>query len=158
MKTTEAIQRLRQVIRRQHKALSTESCYVHWLSRYIRAVRQMPKTFSSNQKLEHFLTQLASRRDIAASTQNQALNAILYFYNELLGLPVHKVDAMRAKRPAQMRHAPTTSETQALIERLAVDYVDSYRTRFAFPFMSLDYPRRIIPPATALSFATRSGH
>ena len=49
------------------------------------------------------------------------------------------------------------SENQSLLERLAVDYVDSYRTRFAFPFMSLDYPHSLIPPATALSFATRSG-
>jgi hypothetical protein len=41
MNTIQAVHRLRQVIRRQHKALSTESCYVYWLSEYIRAVAEM---------------------------------------------------------------------------------------------------------------------
>ena len=118
MDPIQAIQRLRQVIRRQHKALSTESCYVHWLTRYIRAVRQMPETLSSHQKLERFLIQLARCRDIASSTQNLALNAILYFYKEVLDQPVLRVDALRAKRPAQMRHAPTISETQALLHTI----------------------------------------
>ncbi len=79
-----AIQRLRQVIRRQHKALSTESSYVYWLRQYILAVCQMPETFSSEQKLERFLTNLAVRRNISASSQNQAFNAILFFYKEVL--------------------------------------------------------------------------
>ena len=106
MNPSKAIDRMREVIRRQHKTLSTETCYVHWLTRYIRAVRQMPETLSSHQKLERFLIQLARCRDIASSTQNLALNAILYFYNEVLGQPVHKVVALRAKRLAEMRPAP----------------------------------------------------
>ena len=71
---------MRQVIRRQHKALSTEDCYTFWLRRYMAALRQMPANLPSEKKLERFLTDLALRRDVAASTQNQALPAILYFY------------------------------------------------------------------------------
>ena len=52
MNTTQAILRLRQVIRRQHKALATEENYVFWLRRYMVSVRQMPGTLSSEKKLE----------------------------------------------------------------------------------------------------------
>jgi len=65
---------MREVIRRQHKALSTEDSYVFWLRRYMTALREMPQDLSSEKKLEQFLTDLARYRDVSASTQNQALN------------------------------------------------------------------------------------
>ena len=68
MNTALALQRLRQVLRRQHKALFTESNYIHWLRHYILALRQMPETLSSEQKLERFLTHLACRRNVSASS------------------------------------------------------------------------------------------
>src|ERR1019366_10801843 len=112
MNTSQAICRMREVIRRQPKALFTEECYVFWLRRYLTALREMPEGLSSEKKLETFLTDLARRRDVSASTQNQALNAILYFYREVLGQTIGNVNALRAQRPVQMRHAPTVAETQ----------------------------------------------
>lgn len=111
MTNPQAIDRLRQVLRRQHKALSTEDCYLFWLRRYIFAVRSMPKELSSEKKLEQFLTGLALRDNVSASTQNQAFNAVLFFYREVLGQPLGNVNALRAKRPAHERHAPTVAET-----------------------------------------------
>jgi len=110
-----AINRLREVIRRQHKALATESAYVYWLRRYIASIRNLPPHLSSTEKLERFLTRLAYNHDVSASTQNQALNAILFFYQDVLHQPIEDVDALRAKRPVQVRHAPTVGETQALL-------------------------------------------
>ena len=75
----------------------------------------MPKDLSSEKKIERFLSHLACHRDVAASTQNQALNAILFFYRQVLGQPIENVNALRANRPVQMRHAPTVKETQALL-------------------------------------------
>ena len=116
MNLTIAIERLRSVVRRQHKALATESAYIYWLRRYITALRGMPTSLSSEQRLEHFLTGLARNRDAAASTQNQAFNAILFFYKEVLRQPLQGVDAFRARRPAHLRHAPTVPETLALLQ------------------------------------------
>jgi hypothetical protein len=48
---------------------------------------------------------------VAASTQNQALNAIAFSYKDVLGNPLHDVDALRATRPVHLRHAPAISET-----------------------------------------------
>ncbi len=107
---------MREVIRRQHKALATEESYTFWLRRYMRALPEMPRDLSSEKKLEKFLTDMARQRDVSASTQNQAFNAILFFYREVLGQSIGNVDALRAKRPVQERHAPTVSETQLLLQ------------------------------------------
>lgn len=56
MKQAHAIERLRQVVRRQHKALATEDAYVLWLRRYIKAIAKMPPELASEKKLEIFLT------------------------------------------------------------------------------------------------------
>lgn len=118
MNMTHSIQRLREVIRRQHKALSTETSYAYWLRRYIAAVTRMAPTLSSRQKLEQFLTDLACKNDVSASSQNQAFNAILYFYKEVLAQPIQGVEALRAKRPAHLRHAPTIPEIQRLLQTI----------------------------------------
>jgi integron integrase len=118
MNTSQAICRMREVIRRQHKALSTEQTYIGWLRRYITALHQMPESLSSEKKLEQFLTDLARHRDVSASTQNQALNAILFFYKAVLGQPIGDINALRAKRPVHERHAPTVSETQSLLQTI----------------------------------------
>ena len=74
------------MIRRQHKALATEDTYVRWLRHYLAALSQMPHALSSEQKVERFLTELALKRDVAASTQNQAFNAIAFFYKDVLAI------------------------------------------------------------------------
>ncbi|MCL4181168.1 MAG: tyrosine-type recombinase/integrase [Verrucomicrobia bacterium] len=65
-------------------------------------------------------------RDISVSRQNQAFNAILFFYKEVLGQPLQGVDAFRAHRPAHIRHAPSIAETQALLS--AIRNVGGYPT------------------------------
>jgi hypothetical protein len=100
MNLTIAVECLRDVLRRQHLALATESNYVHWLRQYMTALNSMPAALSSEQKLEHFLTGLARHRDLSADSQNQAFNAVLYFYKEVLRQPLQGVDAMRVKRLA----------------------------------------------------------
>ena len=60
MNTVQAILRLSQVIRRQHKAFAAEESYAFWLRRYMAAIDQMPDTLASNKKLEQFLTGMVS--------------------------------------------------------------------------------------------------
>jgi integrase len=118
MNLTIAIERLRDVLRRQHLAIAIESTYVYWLRQYMNVLNSMPPALSSEQKLELFLTNLARHRDLSANSQNQALNAVLYFYKEVLRQTLQGVDALRAKRPARLRHAPTVAETQALLQSI----------------------------------------
>jgi len=73
MNTIQAILRMRQVIRRQHKALSTEENYVFWLRRHMAAVHQMSGTLSSEKKLEQFLTDLACRHHAIITSYNSTI-------------------------------------------------------------------------------------
>ena len=79
MNSYAAVCRLREVMRRQHMAFRTESMYVYWLKRYCNAVQRMPPDLTSEKKVERFLTDLATINNVAASTQNQAFNAVLFF-------------------------------------------------------------------------------
>jgi integrase-like protein len=77
MNTDQAVRRLTEVLRRKHLALATERSYCAWLRRYCDYLKTIPFHFPSQQKLERFLTALA-KKDVAASTQNQAFNAIIH--------------------------------------------------------------------------------
>jgi integron integrase len=118
MKCEQALERLRVVIRRQHKALATEESYVFWVRRYIHSLRTLSPGLTSEKKFELFLTSLALRHNVAASTQNQAFNAVLYFYKEVLGQPLSNVDSLRAKRPVHERHAPSVADTCQLLQTI----------------------------------------
>ena len=59
----------------------------------------MPSELPSEKKLERFLTDLARCHDVSASSQNQALNAILFFYREVQRQTIGNINSLRAKRP-----------------------------------------------------------
>jgi len=67
----------------------------------------------SELKLERFPTALAQNH-VPASTQNQAFNAILFFYKEALGVQLKNIQALRARRPSQLRRAPDREDTLLL--------------------------------------------
>jgi len=72
-------------IRVKHYSLRTEDAYVHWIKRFIFFHdKRHPKDMSAPE-VEAFLSHLATQRNVAASTQSQALSAILFLYREVLG-------------------------------------------------------------------------
>jgi hypothetical protein len=74
MNAQEAIQRMREVLRLKHLALSTEESYCGWVLRYAEHLRSLPAGLPCERKIESFLTKLA-KQNVSASTQNQAFNA-----------------------------------------------------------------------------------
>lgn len=110
-----AIQRLIDTARRKHFSLSTEQSYAGWLRRYCSYIERLPAGWLSERKLESFLSRLA-RNDVSASTQNQAFNALLFFYQECLGQKLSGIDSLRAKRAAFVRRAPSADEVRALLK------------------------------------------
>jgi len=115
MKLEMAMQQMRDIIRRKHLSISTESNYLQWLARFSRFMVEHGKAPSlPEQKMEAFLTQLA-RQGVSASTQNQAFCALLFFYREVLNVELGKVDSLRAQKPAHLRFAPEAGEVRKLI-------------------------------------------
>ena len=115
MNPNSAIDLLRNTLRRKHYSLSTEESYAGWLLRFMRYLAELPGGLSSERKLEAFLSALA-RDEVSASTQNQAFNAILFFYRDCLGQQLQGINALRAKRAATVRRAPAVDEVRRLLE------------------------------------------
>lgn len=109
-----AIEKLRDAMRRRHLAWSTEQSYVAWLRRYCAWLRSCDPSLDSTAKVSAFLTALA-HTDCSASTQNQALQALLMLYREVVGTDLGRVNALRAKRPQHVRYAPTRDEVRAIL-------------------------------------------
>lgn len=114
MNEKSADQLLRNTVRRKHYSLSTEQTYADWLSRFMRYLVKLPHGLSSEKKIEAFLTTLA-RDEVSASTQNQAFNALLFFYRECLGQKLEGINALRAKREASIRRAAAPEEVKKLL-------------------------------------------
>ena len=94
---------VRDRLRLKHYSLRTEWAYVSWIKRYIvfhgkRHPREMGKG-----EVEAFLSSLAVSRNVSASTQNQAMAALLFLYREVLGIELPWLDeVVRAKRPPRL--------------------------------------------------------
>lgn len=102
-----ATEEVRSVIRLKHYASATEDSYCHWTRRYsawlIEHRRDLPET--SERKMERFLTHLAEA-GVSASTQNGAFHALKFLYEDVKKVPLGDIDALRAKKPKFLRHAP----------------------------------------------------
>ena len=114
---TQILNRTTEIIRRKHMALATERAYCGWIKRYYHYCLKLPRELPAEEKMEAFLTFLAKVHDVSASTQNGAFHAIRFLYVEVIAheLDVSKVNALRATRPAQIRHAPSVEDTLALL-------------------------------------------
>lgn len=105
--------------RTKHYSIRTERAYVGWARRFILANgRRHPRELGLVE-VEAFLSALAVRDDVAASTQNQALSALLFLYKEVLGLEMPWVGSVtRAKRPKRLPVVLTPVEVRALLALL----------------------------------------
>lgn len=96
------LDRVRQATRVRHFSLATERCYVQWVERFIRFHGIKHPDTMGEPEVEAFLTDLAVNRRVAASTQNQALGALLFLYQHVLGRDIGRLDAVRARRPVRV--------------------------------------------------------
>jgi site-specific recombinase XerD len=100
------LDQVRQVLRVKRFALRTEQCYVRWIEQFIRFHKtaegfRHPATLGAAE-VEQFLTHLAIERHVSASTQNQALGALLFLYRDVLRLQLTGLDAVRARRSRRL--------------------------------------------------------
>src|SRR5439155_26977189 len=113
------LDRVRHAVRARHYSRRTEKAYVHWIKRYIFFHGKRHPGEMGAVEVTAFLTALAVRERVAASTQNQALNALLFLYREILGVELPWLDDLvRAKRPQHLPTVLTRDEVRTVLERL----------------------------------------
>ncbi len=114
------LEQVRDAIRLKHYSYQTEKTYVHWIKRYIFFHNKRHPKDMGGREIEAFLTDLAVNRKVAASTQNQALHAILFLYKQVLRQELDlKVNAVRAKKTKYLPTVLTKEEVIIIIQQLS---------------------------------------
>ena len=113
------LDQVRDKLRVKHYSIRTEAQYVQWIRRFILFHDKRHPRDMGGSEVEAFLTDLAVAGRVAASTQNQALSALLFLYRDVLGLDLPWLDkVVRAKQPQRLPVVLTKSEIMALLDRM----------------------------------------
>jgi integron integrase len=108
--------KVRQFIRLKGYSIRTEKSYVSWIKRFILFHDKRHPQDMGKPEIETFLSHLVTKRNIASSTQNQAFNAILFLYNNVLDTDMPQdINALRSKKPIRLPTVMTREETLNLI-------------------------------------------
>lgn len=111
--------RIREVIRVKHYSLSTEKTYICWIKRYMLFHKMRHPREMNTRDIESFLSHLAINRKVSSSTQNQAFNAVLFLYRDVLGVDLDgSIDAVRAKRPTRIPTVLSHEEALRVIDSM----------------------------------------
>lgn len=112
-------ERFRRAIMVRHYSYRTEQSYWHWARRFILFHGKRHPEDMSAREITSFLTHLAVERHVAAATQNQALNAILFLYKHVLEIELPQIEGVtRAKRPARLPVVLTRDEISSILCRM----------------------------------------
>ena len=113
------LDQVRQAIRTRHYSPRTEKAYVRWIVRFIVFHAKRHPNEMGSREIQSFLSALATRSKVSASTQNQALCALLFLYKEVLGRELEWLNGVvRAKRPVHLPVVLSRDEADAVLQHL----------------------------------------
>jgi integron integrase len=113
------LERAGRVLRARNYSKSTAKAYLFWIARFLRQFSRTNPAELGGPEVNEFLTQLAVKENVAASTQNQALCALLFFFEMVVGKPLDRMEGvLRARRPSRRPVVLSRREVQALFSEL----------------------------------------
>jgi integron integrase len=119
MTKAKLLDQVRAVARLKHLSLRTEDAYVNWIKRYILFHRKRHPVLMAEDEIRAFLSHLAVSEQVAASTQNVALSALLFLYRDVLHKPLRQIENIeRARRSRKLPVVFTRDEVRAVLEGL----------------------------------------
>jgi integron integrase len=119
---SEFLDHVRETIRTNQFSYSTEKSYVNWIYRFIIFHGKKHPSEMGEEQIGMFLTHLANERKVSASTQNQALNALVFLYNKVLKMSLEGVDFQRARIGKRLPVVLSREETQLVISKLKGEF------------------------------------
>jgi len=114
------MEQVREVMRYHHYAYRTEQTYSDWILRYVKfhGSKKHPRNMGKNE-IEAFLSYLAIKESVSASTQRQALNAIIFLYRDVLDLPIiEELEPIKAKRRLRLPVVMTQDEVTKVLDQM----------------------------------------
>jgi integron integrase len=116
---SELLDKVRSQIRLRHYSIRTEEAYLRWIKEFILFHNKRHPAELDDAHITEFLSHLATNKNVAASTQNQALSALLFLYREVLALPLPRLDKLqRAKKPSRLPVVFTRVEVRSILLQL----------------------------------------
>src|SRR3990172_6941945 len=107
------LEQLRQAIRTRHYSPRTEQAYVHWIKRFILFHKKRHPSEMGEKEISNFLNHLAVKCNVSASTQNQALCAIVFLYKQVLRQDIGPLgELVWAKKPIKLPVVLTREEVK----------------------------------------------
>lgn len=114
------LDRIREAVRTRHYSLRTERAYVSWVRRFVIFHGKRHPEILGADEISAFLSHLAVKGRVSASTQNQAMSALLFLYKEVLGKDVPWItDIVRAKEQRRLPVVLTREEVAAVLSRMS---------------------------------------
>ena len=112
-------EQVRNVIRVNHYSIRTEKTYWYWIRYFIRFHQMKHPLDMGPKEINEFLTWLAVHRQVAAATQDQALNSLVFLYDKVLDKPLGDIgEVVRSKKPRKLPVVLTHDEAMRIIDRL----------------------------------------
>src|SRR5688572_5321509 len=112
--------RVHEALRSRHYSQRTEEAYAMWIKRFIFFHNKRHPSSMAGEEVNAFLTYLAVDQTVSASTQNQALSALLFLYRHVLDEPLPWIkDLIRVSRPARLPVVMTPEEVRLVLARMA---------------------------------------
>lgn len=119
LRSTRLLDQLRELIRYRHYSLRTEESYVHWVRFFVHWAGLKHPRNMGQAEVEAFLNMLANERKVSASTQNQALSALLFLYRDVLCIDLPWLTGVqRPQTPKRLPSVLTQAEVAALLAAL----------------------------------------
>ena len=113
------LEQVRQICRLKHFSLKTEKAYLTWIRRFILFNKKRHPKEMGEEEISKYLTFLADKANVSASTQNQAFSAILFLYRDVLEINLSKIDHIhRPRRSSKLPVVFTKEEVNAVIDQL----------------------------------------
>ena len=113
------LDQMREILRLHHYSIRTEEVYLEWVKRFILFHNKRHPSEMGEKEVSAFLTYLAVNKHVSASTQNQALSAILFLYKRVLNTKLDWLeDVVRAKRPRKLPVVLTKSEVMRILDTM----------------------------------------
>jgi len=115
------LDQVREVMRLKHYSIRTERCYSDWIKRYVKfhSMKSRADLDGAEPKIELFLSDLVVKGNVAVSTQNQAFNALLFLYEQVLHQKLGSIQALRATRPARVPIVLTVEEVRVIMQAMS---------------------------------------
>jgi len=112
---SDALERMQNLLKLRHYSPRTLQTYEGWVKRYFRYANIQKLEWDSSDTVRAYLSHLATQRNVAASTQNQAFNSILFLFREALKMDLPELNAVRAKRGPKLPVVLTPEEVQTVL-------------------------------------------